>query len=359
MTNVLDASFLNNGPRTDLKKFSVRQKFGNHTVAFLDYRFFDRHEYVLPVEGSPISVRWGKTPLGVRNFYGYVNHYETDEERRAYTRLVALGTSRVMNSASPSTWQETSRSSIARDIAKRHKLRSIIHQHFWVVDNWATGPRTDWQALNDLANEIGYLLWVDGSTFYFLDPKKALASASSLTVPFISSRDIEKVQILGGSNIPGETTQAKRRVLYGLDYSTNEPFLATSGDPSHPTEVVADNVTTFAEAEQATDAASRREGDYYVAKIRMKGDATLYPGRIIRLDSGRVNTDQTGLWTINEARHEITRDDFTTDLVATRGVDSKPLARVATTVRGASEQVAAVVRDGTTWEAALQEHVNV
>ena len=356
--NVLDVSFQRFGPGRDLRKVTVRQKFGNHTLAFADYKFTDRVDYTLPPENTPVQVRWGVAPLGVRTFYGYVNHYETVRTDEVYTRVVLLGTSRVMNAATPTTWANTTHSSMARDIAKRYRLRSVVHEHGWVRDNWASGPRSDFRTLKALADEIGYHLWVDGATLYFLDPKKILNSASSLTVPVVSDQSIEALQVLGGSNIPGEMDVTKRKVVYGLDYTTNEFFQATSGDTQYPTEIVSSHVNTFAEAEQVTAAAARREDAYFTAKARIAGDASLRPGGLVGFESGRVNRDQSGIWTVQEAVHEITSTDFYTDIVAVRGANERPLGTVPTTVRGATEQTAAVVRDGSTWEAALQEHVN-
>lgn len=362
MPNVLNAVFPGSGPSVrGLQRVLVRQKFANHTVAFFDYAFNDKRQYVMPAENSPVLAKWGETPLGVETFYGYVNHYETatNEQEQALTRLVALGTSKVMNGANPNTWSGMTRSGMAREIAKHYRLRSVVHEHPHVVDNWATGPRSDFRSLKALADEAGFHLWVDGATLYFLDPVRVLQSAATLTVPRFTTEDIRRIQVLGGSNIPGEMTAAKRRVLYGLDYVTNEFFQATSGDWRNPTEVVTANINTFGEAEEITDAAARKEGEYFTLKATLKGNARLRPGALLALDSGRVNTDQSGLWFVNEAEHVITSTDFETKIVATRGADRLPLSRISTTVRGATEQSAAVVRDGSTWEAVLQEHVSV
>lgn len=361
MPNILTAQYQAQKPLTRLRRVVVTQKFGNHTLAFLDYRFTDRKQYVLPREGTPFSARWGAAPLNLGTFYGYVNHYEStaSDTGQSQTRMVALGTSQRMNSMTPSTWSDITASTIARDMAKRYKMRSVIHNHPWVMDNWTTGPRTDWRALKDLADEIGYLFWVDGPTLYFLDPTKILASASTLSTPRIRNSDIlGPVKVLGGTNIPGLQERTERRVIYGLDYTTNELFEANAGDTSLPTSVLPVNVTNFSQAGQVTSAATRREGDYYTVKMTVKGNAGLFPGRLFQVNSGRVNTDQEGLWVVAEAVHTVTSKDFTTELIATRGTESVLVSRVKTTIRGATEQAGAVVRDGKTWEANLQEHVH-
>lgn len=360
MPNVLDARYQNHSSPADLKKVTVRQKYGNHTLAFLDYRFKERARYVLPPEGTPTKVRWGSAPVNLGTHYGYVNHYETlNEGDSVFTRLVSLGTSRRMNAANPSTWSDSTASAIARDFARRYKLRSVVHDHDWVLSDWTSGPQSDWKALKALATQVGYNLWVDGSTLYFLDPKRVLQGASTLHTPVISNSDVKMAKILGGPNIPGTPAQTHRRVLHGLDYVTNEFFTATSGPASVDPEVVTTNVTTYADADQITQGAGRADGDYFTAQFLLKGNARLRPGRVIRVVAPRINGDQEGLWTIVESTHTVTRQDFTTEVVATRSKEPyRNLSRVVTTVRD-SNDVPAVVRDGATWEAALQEHVHV
>jgi hypothetical protein len=361
MRNEIAVSFHRRRGVRGLDKVTIRQKFGNHTIAFLDYRISSRRDYLMPDENTPTAVRFGQGPTGMGVYYGYVNHYETvtDDYGKAYTRMVLVGTSKTMNSMHPSSWEGTTRSNITRDIAARHRLRSIVHDHPYLVENWATGTRSDFQSLKALAEETGYRLWVDGSTLWMIDPQRLLRTASSLTTPLFTRRQVKKIQVLGGSNIPGKISPSQRKVQFGLDYRSNEFFTATSGDPHNPAQVSSNPVTTFSEAQEVADAAERKQQDYYALAATVSGAAKVHPGRLVRFESGTVNTDQSGLWLVNEAVHEITSTTFTTELGATRGRDAHRLMRAPDTVRGASGQMPAIVRDGEVWEAALQEHLHV
>lgn len=359
MRKVLQATYVNRREVKGLQRITVRQKFSNHTLAFLDYNVNSKFDYLLPPEGTPVQAAYGVSPLGVNIFYGYVNHYETitDDGSRAQVRLVAVGTSQPMNAVHPSSWTDVTRSSIAREIAARHRLRSVVHDHPYVVDNWATGTRSDFQALKALAEETGYRLWVDGATVWLLDPTKLLQDASSMKSVPVSSRDLRSSRVYGGSNIPGEILASKRRVQFGLDYRTNEFFQSTSGDVARPAEMVTATANTFAQAQDIADAADRKEQDYYALKALSEGSARIYPGALLQVESGRVDTDRGGLWVTSEAEHVISVDEYTTAFTATRGADRQPLARMKTTVRGASGLPQAVIRGGLVWEAALQEQV--
>ncbi len=361
MRNVMAAQFHKRRSLSNLRKITVRQKTGNHTVTFLDYEMLRRNEYLLPPENTPVTIRYGLGANNVDVEYGYVNHYETTvgSDNKTLTRMVVLGTSKPMNGMTSSTWSATSRSAIARDIATRHRMRSVIHDHPYLVENWATGNRTDFQALRALADEAGYDFWVDGATVYFLDPERIVTTASSMSVRAVPPKDVHRIQVLGGSNIPGEIEPSRRQVQYGLDYRTNEFFTATSGDPVDPTKVSGASVNTYSEAQEVADSQTRRQGHYYTLRAEVEGDVKMRPGALSRFNSGRINTDQAGLWVASEAVHEVTSNTYTTELVASRGRDQRPLSRTRTTSRGITSRPRAVVRDGLIWESALQEHVHV
>jgi hypothetical protein len=355
MPNILNASFLKYGPVRGLEQVTIRQKFGNHTLAFLDYSFRKKTEYVMPSEQTPVAVRWGRSPLGVKTYYGYVNHYETSNDK--HTRLVATGTSTVLNSANPTNWTGFTRSGVAREIAKRHKLRSIVHEHSDVMENWTNGNQSDFKALQVLAKEAGYRVWVDGSTLYFLDPRRLLTSAQTMHIPTFGRDKIRSSKVTGGSNAPRESGPARRRVLHGLDHATNEFFTATGGNPDLPVETLGAPVGTYAEANRTVSDAA--DHDYYYLDLVVTGSADVYPGGLIRIQEGHVSRDLGGVWLVAEAEHTVSNKDFTTKLVATRGNKGWPELVPSSMVQGVQERAGAIVRDGRFWEAELQEHVNV
>lgn len=359
MGSVMAVSYINTRMPVSPKAVTIRQKYGNHTVALIDYRHIHRAKYVVPVEDTPVKIVHGATPFA-RSTYGYVNHYDTlvTEDRRTVSRVVVVGTSKPMNSVYPSEWADTTRSSVAREIAKRHRLRSVIHQHDEVVPSWSTGVLTDFQALQKLGAETGFSVWVDGATLYFLDPYRVLRSAESQSIPTFHGSQVRRATVIGGAGAPRESGQSKRRVIYGLDYRTNELFSAESGDPLNPTTVSEQRVDTYSEAQSLVAAASRRDSDYYTFKAVLAGDARVTPGTLI-LVTGNVTSDQAGIWLVNEAEHTVTQEDYETRVVAVRAANQQPVISTTNTLRHTNETSPATVRDGRLWEATVQEHALV
>ncbi len=346
---------------TGLQQATIRQKFSNHTLILLDYDITSKRDYLLPPENTPVEVTYGTGPTGTGYGYGYVNHYETvtGKAGKAMTRMVVMGTSKVMDSVLPTSWSEYTRSGIAREIATRHRLRSVVNNHPAVLENWATGGRTDFQSLKALADEIGYQLWVDGATLWFLDPAQVVRSASTVTTPLIRTRQQRSVKVMGGSNIPGEMKATKRQMLYGIDASTNEFFEVTSGSRLLPMELTSTPVDNFLDAQYVADATTRQQQDRSVLKATVAGDPVITPGVVVNFEPSGASTDQAGLWVVNSAEHVIDQNGYTTSLTATRGAERMTLSRVPNTIRTSSGSARAVVRNGLVWEAALQEKVYV
>lgn len=359
MANLFRADFYGWRTVAGLTNVTVRQKFGNHTLIFLDYSVSSNQRFLMPPENTPLSLQLGKGPLGVRTTYGYVNHLEdrVDESGRKVTRLVALGTSKVMNTSTPTTWDGHSRSSIVRDLATRHRFRSVVNSHPEALPVWSAGSMTDWQAAKTLADEIGFRLWVDGPTVWLLDPHAALASASSVSTKVVRRAGQRDTNVFKGSNMPGQVAASKRLVQYGVSNTTDEVLVATSGDPSLPMEMSSTPFGTYTEAQYAAEATERIRRDQAVVETTLDGDATLTPGSPVRF-ADAVTPDQAGLWLVNSAEHRVSSDAFTTRISASRDKDRPLLSRVPDVVRRESALARSVVRNGMTWEAEIQERVD-
>lgn len=344
-----------------LTKVTVRQKFGNHTLFFLDYSITDNQRYLLPPEGTPFVTRYGSGPRGMRSSYGYVNHLEerVDEQNRRFTRLVGVGTSKVMNTVQPTSWSGLSRTGIIRELGTRHRLRTVVYSHEEVLEVWSSGSLSDFRAANELADEMGYRLWVDGATMWLLDPHLVLASASVASTKVIKLGQQRTAQVFKGSNVPGQMRASKRIVQYGISRTSNEVLVATSGDLSLPTELLTTPVASYGEAQFAADGTARASQDQAVVDVTFTGDAGITPGSPVRFDQSVPSPEQMGLWLVNEAVHEVSNEGFTTRVSASRDKSRAMTSRVLDVVRREGNSAKAVIRNGKTWEAEMQERVNV
>jgi phage protein D len=361
MANMLRADYYGWRNVAGLSGVTVRQKFGNHTLFFLDYNIDRNQRFLLPPEDVPFQIQMGEGPLGVRTFYGYVNHLEdkVSPQGERYTRLVGLGTSKVMNTASLSAWESQSRTGIVRSIAAKHRFRSVVHTHPEVLEVWNSGASSDFLAINALAEEMGYRAWIDGATVWMLDPQLVLASASSASTKIIRSGQQRGGRVFKGSNVPGQVRAAKRTVQYGLSRNNPEVLITTTGDRNLPVEVLTNPTSGYGEAQYNAEALARSRSDQSSIEETITGDVSITPGTPVRFDRDAMSPDQIGLWLVNEAVHEIGPGGFTTSIVASRDKDRPLLSRVPDVVRREGNLAKAIIRNGRTWEAYLQEGINV
>lgn len=359
MSNVMVAQFNGHSETPPLRALTVIQKIGKHSLAMLDYDTV-RASLTLPQENVATSIRWGNSPSGLNTFYGYVNHYETVTvaDGVPHTRVYVLGTSKPMNNVVPTNWNRVTYSSVARDIARRYGLRSVINPHPFVAEAWAGGRSTDFQILQRLVDETGYFLWVDGSTLYFLDPERMITNGGRLQHPQFVGEQIRLAKVTAGAGAPKDSGAAKRRIVYGLDYTNNEFFESQSGSLDNPTEVLDRTVLTYAEAQSLNDATARMNQDYYLLDARVDGNAQVAPCTVATLSSNTLNDTQTGMWAVQTAEHYMEAADFVTKFTAIRNSTLQPTVKAPATLRG-SQQVSATVRNRGRWEAVRQEHLNV
>jgi phage protein D len=360
--NVMYARYHKSDVDEPLTRVEIRQKTGHHTVALLDYDLSGPTKYIFPQPDTPVTLDWGYLPKGLTKFYGYVNHYETmtNDALRTTTRVVVIGTSKPMNSTRPDNlWRDTTRSAIARHIAKRNRFRSIIHPHHEKVESWAGGPRSDIQCLRALAKEIGYKVWIDGPTLHFLDPRRVLASPASDDYPqFVMGEDLLSVKAFAGEHTPG-TNSGYQRVVFGLDNKTNEIFKKTAGKPNHPRRLETEVARNYGELQHLTESFDKMDMEAYTVQMTLDGEPQVHPTGLVSLIGDNLTNDQAGTWLIDEATHVLTDQGFTTYATGVRDKEDDLGIRTWNSIRGAVKKKPAVIRDGTNWEATLQEHVNV
>jgi phage protein D len=263
-----------------------------------------------------------------------------------------------MNETRDNHWQDTTRSNIVRDIAKRNRMRSIIHPHPQVLTSWSGGSKTDFQCLQAIAEDIGYQVWVDGATVYFLDPRQILIGAATMNTPVFSfGRGLESVKVVAGSSAPG-TRSGKRKVIYGLDYRTNLPFQTVSGNKDDPLRMQDDIVTTYGDAQAIITSLNKDGMDAYTAKMVLRGNPVVTPTSLVRL-TGSLTDTQAGSWLVTEASHEIRDGQYRVFATGIRAEKFRLGNDLVTTLHETREVLPAVVRDGSNWEAQVMEQVNV
>lgn len=370
MSNFVRAAFAGLAPNGTITRFELRQHYEQHTLVIIDMTvpsvLLRTTGGALYPEMTPVIVDWGRSTTEQSRFYGYVNHSEvlTDEVGNPTVRYICLGTSLRMNGTEPRAWTAVSPSFVVAEIARKHRLRALLHRSRRKLPTFTITTDTDFQALQRLAGETGFRLWVDGGTVSFVDPNVLLAGAASTFVP--QYPDVVQFSITPGTLVPRDTGVVSEKVVNGRSTITQGAFTVKSdtvlkarpddiqGFRPFITTVLPGEVGTYVEAKDRVDAATRLQ-NWLTATVRLPGAPMLRPGKLVWIDGPNVPVDQNGVWHVESTRHLMNISPLgstahSTDVEISRNQGERPSFTRTAQVSGTPDTVACVQRDGVFWE---------
>jgi hypothetical protein len=371
------------GVRGDLLwRAEIRAGVGNHEIAILDFR--NKAGDIAPPDGTRVQVTFGASPQWSKTFYGYVNHAERIDsggvkEANTY-RVFCVGPSKPMNNANPGRWAGVTESFIARSIAQRYAMRSVLTKGTTLVDWVQSSNETDFKMLNRLAQQAGAFFWVSGSTLNFVDPSDRIITAASQSVqtftrtyPVLKNPNdtLREMRLIRGADAPGIGSPTVASA-FGLDPSTGALIKATGlrsyGNAGLSTpgtsSIYSGSVQSAAEATAVTSSGifastwSQMDVDVWVR------NTPVYVGDVVNLAGTGVATSEQGLWfTSNTLEVLEYRDasfgyDYTANLRLTRNQSDSHVTRTTKNLTGASPVVPSVWV-GNRWQSQTLESVYV
>lgn len=366
--------------------FEKVASFGQHTVGTLEILIpGGTNPWVAP-EWTPVTLRLTDGRVS-EPWYGYVHHggvvTTTYGQRNAVVRYTLIGTSLPLNDEKTRSWKNVTRSSIVRQIAKEHRLRTLMSVHRTVIPYYAQSG-SDWRVLKDMADQTGYRLWVDGSTVRFVDAKLLLEGVSVSETPTFSQsvtpgvlNTLHQFESKIGTMVPRAGGTAANQVVNGIDVRNKTIIKATSttstqnsGSPAGSTPVLHKvntgiRVSQYGQASELVSSASINTQGWLTATAVVTGSPSLEPGSIIDIEGNRIPADQHGLWLVTKATQRVMREEpdpryvYTTLLELERDQFYSPTFRSNYKTTNTRDSVGATMRDGLFWEADYMEDINV
>lgn len=377
MPNVVTSLYANNLPlREQVEACEVRQADANHVLVIVDL-IVTATTKPLP-ERTPVQMVWGDNPSSAETFYGYVHHHQALSPKpgvanaHSVLRYVMIGTSLPMNQQRTRSWRGVSGSYVARALAKEHGLRAVVHRSPRVYPYLAQNGTSDWALLKQLATDVGFRMWVSGSTLWFVDPDVLLSTPKTINVPrFVMSGAAAGVSdsLLGLEVINGTMVEdggvLANHTAYGYDPRSKRFFKATSGNQDAYLQQVASSapVENLADAGALLAANSAAGKKWLTAKARVRGLARLRPGSVVVLDGSGVVPDYRGLWLVTGADHRLKAagqsingaNNYVTELALSRDSDVAITFKDTQTVSPSVESTTCRLTDQGLWEASILE----
>jgi phage protein D len=323
---------------------SIYQDINSHPIALLDVVYVGKNTNASGVgatntwqylkEDTPIQINYGQNPHYMYPFLGYVASYKlvrtgTDPgyAGQVTTRVqyTITGTSKVMQSTKNVAWKYTSPSTIAGNIATSDGFRGVIYNYVAAID-YRLQNSSDFKFLVQLAEEIGFLFFVDNTDLYFVNPKEVLDRGNNRGTPQFWSYNqpglydtIRSFTPIVGTITPDGGVVANRNVV-GLNPNTQQLVQASSTPTITSSATSATQLGTSitkyynaAPAESYYEASQKVQADalnnlyWNTANADLRGDARVKPNNLVNLIGTTIPTNDAGLWLVRSATHNLTK----------------------------------------------------
>lgn len=361
-----------------IKRVEVREGYGIHSMAMVDVTT-SAATSAYP-ELAPVVLDYGRRPNDLVRWYGYVHHstvLASSSSKTVTTRYVCIGTSLPLNTQRTRSWKNVSPTSIARQVGRQNGLRTIISPSSRRLTYWAQSGQSDFKLLQDLAHEVGFRFWVEGTTLYFLDPRILLLGQKAQNIPVFSKNQqagvmdtLRELSILAGTMVPRQNGTTGTSIISGLDAKTGRVIKASSSSDTG-TSPFLNSITTaravdnYADAQALMEARTLASRGWITMQATLYGTAKIMPGTLVAITGRSLSSDRTGRWMVTSTKHIINRDKSNSGWVFTTTVDAERDQPYAVTFRSDANKrfkfdtVPAVLRNKQFWESSLLEDINV
>jgi hypothetical protein len=375
---VTDLSISGNRITSTIKRVEVREGYGTHSMAIVDVTTGAASSPY--TELAPVVLDYGRSPNDIVRWYGYVHHSSilaSTSSKTVTARYVCIGTSLPLNIQRTRSWKNVSPTSIVRQVGRQNGLRTVISPSARRLTYWAQSGQSDFKLLQDLAHEVGFRFWVEGTTLYFLDPRILLLGQKAQNIPVFSKNQqpgvmdtLRELSILTGTMVPRQNGTAGTNSISGLDAKTGRVIKASSASDTGAAAFL-NSITTaravdnYADAQALMEARTLASRGWITMQAALYGTAKVAPGTLIGITGKSVSTENAGRWMVTGTKHIINRDKSHSGLVFTTTVDAERDQPYAVTFRSDAnkrfkfDSVPAVLRNKQFWESSLLEDINV
>jgi len=140
---------------------------------------------------SPVKVTW-TTGLNIKGeFFGYVTDVKetTAGQNSREFEVTATGPSFFLKETDTKVYVNRTISEVVSDIAKKNKLKAVVTPSPARYSVLSQHGKTYWQFLSELAHRAGYVMYVKGTTLYFLKYDTLIDKAMG-TIPVLHYDDV-------------------------------------------------------------------------------------------------------------------------------------------------------------------------
>lgn len=361
-----------------ISRVEVRESYGKHSMAIIDVTAGRaRTTYA---ETTPLVLDYGRAPNDMVRWYGYIHHANpiaSNGSLSTVNRYICIGTTLPLNTQRTRSWKNVSPTSIARQVGRENGLRTVISPSSRLLTYWAQSGISDFVLLQNLADEVGFRCWVEGTTLYFLDPRILLLGQPVQDIPVFSKNQqpgqfdtLQNLSILEGTMVPRAGGTTGTSIISGIDKRTGQYITASSSASTGQSPFLnsintSRSVDNYADAQALMDARTLATRGWITMQADLYGTAKITPGSLIGIAGKSVAQNRQGRWLVTGTKHLINRDKTNTGLSFVTTVDAERDQPYAVTFKSdvnkrfKFDTVPAVLRNKQYWESSILEDINV
>ena len=323
------------------ENLELRQVVGQHDVLLLSYASNRGDYYEQLKTGLPIKLTWSQGSR-TKVWYGYVSvttQTKAGQTNRP-TKVYCIGASFLLKNSSPRVFTNMTIPEVAEELAKEHGFRFVGENHPTRWPQIGLSGGSYWEWLQENAQKIGYVCYVDGTDLVYRPIDNLLQQDSTnlavmqyWNVPLTSTnasldRTLDSIEILSGEYLEDRDITRTIKQVGGVDPITGKEFLsrmspldagkALRSDLSgvyfdeHQTQVVANDVSW---ATSSAEGAAHGARFTLPARIMGQGDPRIRPHGLVYVDGTGAKTD--GAWLVRSVTHGMNRGgEYGVDIVA-------------------------------------------
>lgn len=342
---------------------------GSHAVAEITVMSNYKKAFPSQTWRTPAGALWAEqTPVYFQyrwyaddpaHFYGYVVSSrvlanETDPRYASLTlvpvRYTLVGASMVMQDHANRLWRDVTASSMARTVSQENSFLPWVEPSVEIFDQ-RMQAQSDWTFLSDLAQRVGYRLFLDGTTLHFVNKSTYLPSADGTVPLFRQSKTPGVVESLrqfngtigetdpdGGLRSRTTMTALNRQSTLLTQSAYTPPRTDRLGRPVTPS--ISQQYSTLP-ANSYTQSQALLSGDatylWVEAQAVTNGDARLKPGSVVDLEGDGIGEEHQGLWMVRDVTHRLVINQFLstrTEYTATLTLGRNQADRLALPAQG-------------------------
>ncbi len=286
--------------------------------------------------GAAVSFSITSGPGRTSSFYGYVIFTEPMHHNRdglingspiQLSKIYCMGASYLLKELNSKVWESPTLSNIMTYFSDKYRFSVDYPKDSYKATRLVQANESDWTFLDRTITQLGYSFSVHGTHMHVWDNYKAAGRVASYHIATVAGKSIDNKPFsvldfeaqLGRVSASGDSSKSIISLVDTLGVvhtvtDTNDAYTPGSEGSAFSNlfkKPIYETVLTVDEATRRTQGSDKARA-IYNAKMKVFAGAGAVPGGLVDLQ--KFDSEFDGLWYIQEVRHDIKSQNYTTEL---------------------------------------------